>query len=141
MFQKIKALIYKYREIIIYLFFGGLTTLVDWEVFWPLHYWLHWPAVVSNAVAWIVAVIYAFLTNKPFVFNSDDWRPKTLFPEFWKFVACRFVSFVFAEVFLFITVDWLDWHGFLMKVLVSIVVIILNYIGSKLLVFRKKRRD
>ena len=141
MLEKMKALIKKHREIILYLIFGGLTTLVDFTVYWPLYHWLHWPATASNAVAWVAAVVFAFVTNKPFVFKSCDWHPKTLFPELWKFVGCRVVSFAFTEVFLAVTVDWLHWHGLLMKILVSIAVIILNYIGSKLLVFRKKQRQ
>lgn len=141
MFDKIKALIIKYWEVIVYLFFGGLTTLVDFLVYGPLYHWLHWPATASNAVAWVAAAAFAFLTNKPFVFKSYDWHVKVLFPELGKFVGCRVVSFLFAEAFLAVTVDWLHWHGLLMKILVSVVVIILNYIGSKLLVFRKKQRD
>lgn len=139
MFDKMKALIKKHWEIISYLVFGGLTTLVDALVGLPLHYWLHWSGTASNAVAWIVAVLFAFLTNKPFVFKSNDWHPKTLFPELGKFVAARVISFLFSVAFMAITVDWLHWDYLLMKVVVSVLVIILNYIGSKLLVFRKKR--
>lgn len=140
MFDKMKTLIQKHWEIIIYLIFGGLTTLVDFLVYWPLFHWLQWSATASNAVAWLAAVAFAFVTNKPFVFKSNDWRPVTLFPEMGKFIGCRLASFVFAEIFLAITVDMLGWHGLLMKVLVSVAVIILNYIGSKLLVFRQKQR-
>lgn len=138
MFSKIKTLIYKHREILVYLFFGGLTTLVNFSVYWPLIHWLNWSASASNAVAWILSVLFAFLTNKPFVFKSKDWHPKSLFPELVKFVGCRLASFGFEELFLAITVDWLHWHGFIMKLIASVVVVILNYIGSKLLVFRKK---
>ena len=141
MFDKMKTLIRRHREVIIYLIFGGLTTFVDFLVYWPLIHWLHWPATASNAVAWVAAVAFAFLTNKPFVFKSNDWHPSVLVPEIGKFVGCRLASFVIAEVFLAITVDLLSWHGLLMKVLVSVAVIILNYIGSKLLVFRKKQRE
>lgn len=139
MFDKMKALIKKHWEIITYLVFGGLTTLVDFMVYWPLFHWMHWPATASNAAAWVAAVVFAFLTNKPLVFKSNDWHPRTLFPELGKFVGCRLISFAVAEVLLAITVDWLHWHGLLMKILVSVFVIILNYIGSKLLVFRQKR--
>ena len=126
MFNEMKALIKKHWEIIIYLIFGGLTTLVDFLVYWPLLHWLRWPATASNAVAWVAAVVFAFLTNKPFVFKSNDWRPKTFFPELGKFVGCRLASFALSEVFLAITVDWLNWHGLLMKLIISVAVIILN---------------
>ena len=138
MFNKIKMFVRKHWEIISYLIFGGLTTVVDTLVGLPLHYWLCWSATVSNAVAWIAAVAFAFLTNKPFVFKSRDWRAKTVFPELGKFVGSRVVSFLVAEAFMAITVDWLMWDYLLMKIIVSIAVIVLNYIGSKLLVFRQK---
>ena len=139
MFDKIKSFVRKHWEIISYLIFGGLTTVVDTLVGLPLHYWLHWSATVSNAIAWVAAVAFAFLTNKPFVFRSHDWRPKTVFPELGKFVGSRLVSFLFAEAFMATTVDWLKWDYLLMKVIVSVLVIVLNYIGSKLLVFRTKK--
>ena len=139
MFDKMKALIKKHWEIISYLVFGGLTTLVDTLVGLPFHYWLHWSGTASNTVAWIVAVLFAFLTNKPFVFKSNDWRPKTLFPELGKFVAARVISFLFSVAFMAVTVDRLHWDYLLMKVVVGVLVIIMNYIGSKLLVFRQKR--
>lgn len=141
MFDKIKLFIRKHWEIISYLIFGGLTTVVDTLVGLPLHYWLHWSATVSNAIAWVAAVAFAFLTNKPFVFKSNDWRPKTLFPELLKFIGSRVFSFAFSLAFMAITVDWLHWDYFFMKVVGSAIVIILNYVGSKLLVFRKKRGE
>lgn len=141
MSEKIKTLFIRYREMIVYLVFGVLTTLVNILVYWPLHNWLSWPAVSANAVAWVVAVLFAFLTNKPFVFRSKDWHPRVLFPELLKFVGCRLASFGFEEVFLAITVDWLSWHGLVMKILAGIAVVIINYVGSKLLVFRKERKN
>lgn len=138
MFGKLKALILKHWEVLVYLFFGGLTTLVNLAVYWPLHHYLHIPASVSNVIAWAVSVLFAFLTNKSFVFKSNDWSLRVTGPELLKFVSCRVASGVFETVFIGLTVDWLHWHGLLMKIIVSIVVVILNYIGSKLLVFRKK---
>ena len=138
MLGKIKALISKYWEVLVYLFFGGLTTLVNFAVYWPLFHWLQMSAAVSNVIAWAAAVLFAFVTNKPFVFKSRDWSPKVLVPEFAKFVGCRLASGGFETLFLWVTVDLLHWHGLLMKIIASIVVVILNYIASKLLVFRKK---
>lgn len=138
MFGKIRKLIQKNREVLSYLLFGGLTTLVNFAIYWPLYHWLHLPASVSNVIAWIVAVLFAFLTNKPFVFKSHDWLAKTVIPELLKFVGCRVASGAFETLFVAVTVDWLHWHGLVMKIIASVVVIILNYIGSKLLVFRKK---
>ncbi len=133
-----KKIIEKYWDILSYLFFGVLTTVVNYLVYLPCYNWLHWSAAVSNAVAWVFAVAFAYLTNKPLVFKSHDWSLKTVIPELGKFVACRVGSGVLETVILLITVDLLHWNGNVMKLVTSVLVVILNYIGSKLLVFRKK---
>ena len=135
--NQITQLIKKHREIILYLIFGVLTTLVNWCVYYPLFNVLHLPATISNLLAWAAAVVFAFLTNKPFVFESKDWSWKTTFPEFIKFMGCRIGSGVLESVFILITVDLLTFNGNLMKIIISAVVVVVNYIGSKLL-FRKK---
>ena len=135
--QKGKALILRYYDILVYLFFGGLTTLVNYLVYLPCYNYLALSAGVSNMAAWVTAVIFAFVTNKPFVFKSYDWSAKVMFPELGKFLVCRVGSGVFETVFLFVTVDFLAWSGLWMKLIASVMVIILNYVGSKLLVFRK----
>ena len=84
------------------------------------------------------AVLFAFLTNKPFVFKSYDWSAKTVIPELTKFVGCRVGSGAVETLIIFLTVDLFGWNGNIWKLVTSVLVIILNYIGSKLLVFRKK---
>ena len=138
MITKIRALIDKYWDIISYLFFGGLTTVVNYLVYFPLLNWLQLSATVSNIIAWVFAVAFAFLTNKPFVFKSNDWSAKTVMPELAKFVGCRVGSGVLETLALLVCVDWLNWNGNLLKILTSILVVIINYIASKLIVFRKK---
>ena len=135
--EKLKTLILRYYDLLAYLFFGVLTTVVNYLVYVPCYNWLGISAGVSNVIAWLVAVIFAFITNKPFVFKSYDWSVKVLLPEMGKFVGCRVGSGVLETVLIFVTVDHLGWNGNLMKLLTSIFVVILNYIGSKLLVFRK----
>jgi putative flippase GtrA len=136
--QTIKKLIVKYWDILSYLFFGGLTTLVNFLVYAPLYNWLGVSATVSNIIAWAVAVAFAYLTNKPFVFRSFDWSWKTVGPELAKFVSCRIGSGLLETAAIFLTVDLLHWNGNLMKLILAVVVVILNYIGSKLLVFKNK---
>ena len=138
MLQKIRELIQKYWDILSYLFFGGLTTVVNYLVYLPCYNVLGLSAAVSNVIAWVIAVAFAYLTNKPFVFKSHDWSFKVVLPEFLKFIGCRVASGAYETLFLALTVDVFAWHGLIMKIIASIVVIILNYIGSKLLVFRKK---
>ena len=138
MIQKIRALIEKYWDILIYLVFGVLTTVVNYAVYLPVYNFCGISAAVSNMIAWVVAVIFAFLTNKPFVFHSYDWSAKTVVPELTKFVSCRIASGVLETVILFLAVDCMAWNGNLWKLLTQVLVIIINYVGSKLLVFRNK---
>ena len=136
--KRIVQLFRKYEDVIFYLFFGGLTTVVNYLVYLPCHNLLNISASVSNAIAWVFAVAFAFLTNKPFVFKSHDWSGAVVWPELGKFVGCRVGSGVLETVILFVAVDWLGFDGNIWKIITSVMVIILNYFGSKLLVFAKK---
>lgn len=138
MVEKVRNLIAKYWDILAYLIFGVLTTVVNYLVYLPLYNWVGLSATVSNAIAWVFAVAFAFLTNKPFVFKSHDWSPKTVVPELTKFLGCRVGSGLMETVIMLLSVDLLGWDGNIMKLATSVLVIILNYIGSKLLVFAKK---
>ncbi len=136
--KKLRDLIEKYYDVIAYLFFGGLTTVVNYLVYLPCYNWWGISSSISNMIAWVFAVAFAFVTNKPFVFKSHDWSAKTLLPELTKFVGCRVGSGVLETAILWLTVDTLHWDGNWMKVLTSILVIVANYFGSKFLVFIKK---
>ena len=137
MILKIQKLILQYREVIVYLVFGVLTTIVNYLVYIPCYNMLGMSASVSNVAAWVVAVIFAFVTNKPFVFRSNDWSAAVVFPELSKFVGCRIGSGAAETAILFLAVDLLGWNGNLWKLITSVLVVILNYIASKLLVFKK----
>ena len=137
MLQKIRALVEKYWDIVTYLIFGVLTTVVNYLVYLPIYNLLGASAAVSNAIAWVAAVAFAFLTNKPFVFKSHDWSAKTVLPELSKFVGCRVASGVLETLILLLAVDILGWNGNIWKIITSVMVVILNYVASKLLVFRK----
>jgi putative flippase GtrA len=137
--KTMKDLFHKYYDIISYLFFGALTTAVNYLVYLPCLNLLHLSGAVSNGIAWTVAVIFAYLTNKPFVFRSHDWSLKTVIPELGKFLSCRIGSGAIETLIILLTVDCLHWDGNVMKLITNVLVIILNYIGSKLLVFTKKK--
>lgn len=136
--EKILSLIRKHYDLLAYLVFGVLTTVVNYVIYLPCYNLLGLSAVVSNLIAWVVAVAFAYLTNKPFVFRSHDWSAKTVIPELTKFVSCRVASGAAESVILLLTVDILHWNGNVWKLITSVLVVVLNYIGSKLLVFRKK---
>ncbi|MBQ7801641.1 MAG: GtrA family protein [Oscillospiraceae bacterium] len=136
--NKIRALVEKYWDILSYLIFGVLTTVVNYLVYLPCYNLWGISASVSNVIAWIFAVAFAYLTNKPFVFKSHDWSAKTVVPELAKFVGCRLGSGAMETVIILVTVDLLAWNGNIMKLITSVLVIIVNYLASKLVVFRKK---
>lgn len=135
--QKLRMLIRKHYDILAYLFFGVLTTVVNYVVYLPCYNLLGLSAAVSNAIAWAAAVAFAYLTNKPFVFKSHDWSAKTVVPELTKFVGSRVASGALETTIIFVTVDLLQCNGNIMKLITSVLVVILNYVASKLLVFRK----
>lgn len=138
MTEKIRALVVKHWEVLSYLFFGVLTTVVNYVVFALAVQLLPVSATVGNVIAWVVAVAFAYLTNKPFVFRSHDWSAKTVVPELGKFLSCRIGSGVMETGIILVAVDILGGNKYLWKLLTNVLVVIVNYVGSKLLVFRKK---
>lgn len=124
------------RESITYIIFGFLTTAVDWVT-----YALLWAVGadyrVSTALSWIAAVLFAFITNKFIVFRSFNIRLQFLWKEFVSFVACRAATGVITMVGMIIMVDMLHWNEFFGKLVVSAVSLVLNYILSKLFIFKK----
>ena len=135
--EQIKKLLIKYQDIISYLFFGVLTTVVNYLVYLPCYNLLGISASVSNVIAWVFAVAFAYLTNKPFVFKSHDWSKQTVIPELAKFIGSRLFSGALETAIIFVTVDVLAWNGNVMKLVTSVLVVIVNYVASKLVVFKK----
>ena len=136
MMHKIISHIKKHRDVVAYIAFGLLTTAVNYLVFLFGRETLEMSATISNIAAWIVAVLFAFLTNKPFVFKSKSWSRKVVIPEFIKFVACRIGSGIMETVFLFVTVDCINWNGTILKLIASGFVMVLNYILGKCVAFK-----
>ena len=136
--EKLKNLLHRHYDILVYLIFGVLTTAVNYIVYLPCYNLLHLSATVSNVIAWAAAVAFAYVTNKPFVFHSHDWSAKTVIPELTKFIGTRLGSGGLETLVLLVFVDMLKGNGNVWKLLTSVLVVALNYIGSKLLVFRKK---
>jgi len=136
MFLKLKNMFIKHYDILVYLIFGVLTTVVNYLIYLPCYNLFGFSASVSNLIAWAVAVAFAFATNKPFVFRSYDWSMQTVLPELTKFVSCRLTSGILETVIILVTVDLLRWDGNLWKLITSVLVVILNYVGSKLFVFK-----
>lgn len=140
-------LIKKYKEIIMYLIFGVATTVVNWVIYALLINIIRIDMTLSNAVAWIGAVIFAYITNKIYVFESHTNGLKDTGKEIFSFFSARLLSGVveiIAPSILYkigLNQSILGIKGFAAKIVVSIVVVIMNYVLSKLWVFRKGKSD
>lgn len=150
--KKLTELIIRYKELILYVVFGVLNTAVNFTAFWlwgkilgeELYY-------ISNALAWLASVIFAYLTNKLFVFESKSFSPKTLLKEIPLFFGARVFSFCVEEGGLIFLVDGLHFGDFsltafgfeisgqlIAKISISVIVVIINYVVSKFAIFKKK---
>ena len=129
------------REGIAYLIFGVLTTLVDYVISNALFYAAHMSSVPAQTIGWVAAVLFAFVTNKWWVFNSHTLVLSEVWKEFVSFVLCRVATFLFNLAAIFVMVDILDMEFFICKLLISVVVVILNYVFSKILIFAHKKEE
>lgn len=124
------------REVISYLIFGVLTTLVNW-VFYGSMVKTGIDYRIATAAAWVISVLFAYVVNKIFVFQSYDMHLDYVIKEVISFTACRAASGVMELVLMVIMVSWLNMDEYVSKVLVSVVVVVANYVFSKLFIFRK----
>ena len=130
----------KYREALLYLFFGGCTTLVNIITFNLLRYF-HVDFNASNVIGWILSVLFAYVTNKIFVFESKVKSKKGVLKEAGSFFGFRIVSLVMDLVFMNVTVMLLNWNEFWMKILSNVFVVIANYVFSKVFIFRGEKHE
>lgn len=126
----------KYREVLSYLLFGGLTTLVNIVSFFILRQF-NVAIYISNVIAWILSVLFAFITNKLFVFESKGKNKKENAKELISFFGFRILSLGIDMGAMYLLLDVLSIGELISKILSNIIVIVLNYIFSKLFIFRK----
>lgn len=137
MITNIKELFTKYKEAIAYIFFGVLTTAVDFVAYWLFTRLLHIDETLSNVLSQAVAILFAYVTNKIFVFEDKTDTFKLLIIQFAKFVSFRLVTLVLNTALFFLMHDICNINDIITKTSVSVIVIILNYVFSKLFVFKK----
>lgn len=140
LWNQLWALYLRYKEIVTYVFFGCCTTAVNYMVYFVSYYALHIPNVPSDALAWIISVAFAFVTNKLFVFESKSRQIKLVLFELLSFVGCRAATGLTDVGLMYLLVDVSKGHPVVMKVAVSVITAILNYIFSKLFIFSKRIR-
>lgn len=132
-----KALLRKYKELILYVFFGALTTLVNWGMYWLLNDVVHIHYLWATAIAYISSVLFAYVTNRIWVFESKVRGVKGILTEMGKFFLSRGATFLLDLLCMYIGVDLLRVNDKLMKLLSNVIVIVVNFVLSKVFIFRK----
>lgn len=137
--QKLKELVIKYREVLLYLIFGGLTTLINIIVFYLVKDVLAIDYRLSNGVAWFASVLFAFITNKYFVFSSTNQSKQQFMKELFLFFWYRLLSLVIDMGMMIVMVSMLKIDALVAKLITQIVIVIMNYVFSKLFIFKGKK--
>lgn len=129
---------FRYRELMMYGIFGVLTTGVNMVSYGVLYSFMSINNMSSTIIAWILSVLFAYVTNKLWVFSSFEKNVKMLLYELCMFVLCRLLTGVIDVGIMVLTVDIMEMNALGMKLVANIIVIILNYLASKRVVFNRK---
>ncbi len=132
------ALWKKYRDMALYLIFGVVTTAVNVATYHVCFAMLGVPNIPSVIIAWVLSVAVAYITNKLWVFRSPSFAPAVLWPELGKFVAARAFTGVLDLGIMFVGVDLLGGPGTVLKLGSNVLVVVLNYVFSKWLIFKDR---
>ncbi len=132
-------LIRKYKETILYLVFGGLSTIVNISTYAFCSRILNINFMISNIIAWFAAVIFAYITNKLFVFESKNTNIKFILKELTSFMSCRILSGTIELTLMYIMINFMLINDFIVKIITNIVVVVLNFIFSKLIIFKNNK--
>lgn len=133
--ERIKQFLRKYREFISYAFWGVATTVVNYAVYFVFTDILHTQYLISNGVAWLISVLFAFVVNKIFVFRSQERSGKGVLAEAIKFASSRIASAVLETLALLLFVQWLKFDDTAVKIIAGIGVVLANYVFGKFFVF------
>lgn len=131
----------KYEDVILYLFFGGCTFLVCMVSYYICATPLGMNYMVANVISWVIAVLFAYVTNRIFVFKSKVKGALAIARELWTFVVCRISTGVMEVIIMFVGVSLLQCNDLIVKGIAQILVILSNYVLSKLIIFRKKETN
>ena len=116
-----------------------LTTIINIFAYWLFTRIFACPVVASTVIAWTIAVFFAYFTNRKYVFNSTTNTFRGIITEAVEFFGCRIATGIVDVIIMYVFVDLLQWPDVPVKTASNILVIILNYIASKLLVFREEK--
>ena len=135
--SKISEIYIKYKEFILYIVFGILTTVVSISSYYVCSEILNIHYLVSNIISWVLAVIFAYFTNRVWVFESKSKNTSDILKEMFTFVNCRLLSGVIDMATMFVLVGAMHINDMYAKIFTQFIVVILNYVLSKLIVFKK----
>ena len=152
MMEPIRALLHKHRQLISYVFWGVMTTVVNYVTYFLLTEGLRVYYLTSNVIAWAVSVLFAYFVNKLYVFQSRDWAWQVALRELWQMAASRLLTLGLETVILWFFVDTLHCgdaviqltagisiHGdAIVKLAANVVVVVVNYVLSKFIIFKQK---
>ena len=138
MFRRWEPLYCKHKEILLYLFFGGASFLVSIGSFALFVYFFKTGELIGNVWSWVCAVLFAYITNRTWVFEDKAKEKKGIVREIYLFFSGRIFTLLVEEVIIYVFITRLGYQVVLIKTVAQVVVIILNYIISKVLVFRKR---
>lgn len=138
MIKFVKTLCIKYKELILYGIFGVGSTAINIIVFYLLDTILKCNLIFSNVLAWVFAFIFAFITNKLYVFESKSWRGQKALKEFIDFFIARVSTLFIDTLLMWLFIEILSINSILSKIVVNVIVIVVNYIASKLWIFKEK---
>lgn len=136
--ETIRALLRRYQELISYVFWGVMTTLVNYVTYTLLTEGLHVYYLTGTIIAWTVSVLFAYFVNKLFVFRSRNWAWRVALRELWQMVAARLFSLGLEMAIMWSFVDMLRYNHLVVKLVANVVVVIVNYVLSKFVIFKKK---
>lgn len=141
MLDTLFKLLKQYEAALLYVVFGVLTTIINVVAYMVCYNTLGMPNLVANAIAWFLAIVVAFITNKLWVFNSKSLHASTIIPEFIKFLVARLATGALDMAIMFAGVDAAHLDPALIKVVSNVVVIVLNFVLSKLYIFKDAHRE
>ena len=137
--EKILNIYNQFKEQILYIVFGVLTTAINIIAFFACSRLINLGLIPSNIIAWILSVLFAFVTNKIYVFNSKNYNFSVVLRELIDFVISRGATGILDLELMYLFVSVIGIEDMISKIVINIIVIILNYILSKLYVFKNKK--
>lgn len=126
----------RHKEVLLYLFFGGVAVLLNLGLFFLFDQVLKINELIANVICWIICVLFQFVTNRTWVFEAKEEKTNTLLGQMLSFFGGRLFTLGVEEAILAIFITWLMLNSIVVKIIAQIVIIVLNYIISKFVVFR-----